>query len=226
MIQEDEPFRFIDAAAKETTVALTRANIRHGFIGGYTTSLIGGSRITEDIDVIVDSDPSEARNKLLQANARFTMTPSSKLVFSGGDDKPITVKLLRGGEGRQLKLPDANAVSLRSITANDLPGRVEETPIPIIAPSVLVLTKLKRWAFIADSTRPASTRKAVRDVKDIQVILTWLVNDGGLIDFEGYPEKPKHELLALVRKLYQMHTTTRPLLAATLSAEDLALISN
>jgi hypothetical protein len=66
----------------------------------------------------------------------------------------------------------------------------------------------------------------VRDIKDIQVILTWLGNDGSLIDFEGYPEKPKHELLALVRKLYQMHTTTRPLLAATLSAEDLALISN
>ncbi|CAG8892626.1 unnamed protein product [Penicillium egyptiacum] len=133
--------------------------------------LFGGSRMTEDIDVIVDSDPSEARNKLLQANARFTMTPSSKLVFSGGDNKPIAVELLRGGEGRQLKLPDANAVSLRSITANVLPGRVEETPIPIIAPSVLVLTKLKRWAFIANSTRPASTRKAVRDVKDIQVIL-------------------------------------------------------
>lgn len=46
-VQEDEPFRFIDAAAKETTVALTRANIRHGFMGGYATSLIGGLRMTE-----------------------------------------------------------------------------------------------------------------------------------------------------------------------------------
>ncbi|KAJ5867030.1 hypothetical protein N7534_001583 [Penicillium rubens] len=193
-VQEDEPFRFLDAAAKETTVALTRANIRHGFMGGYATSLIGGSRITEDIDVIVDSDPSEARNKLLQANACFTVTPSSKLVFSGGDDKPIPVELLRGGEGRQLKLPDANSVSLRSVTANVLPGRVEETPM--------------------------------RDVDDIKVILTWLVNDGSLIDFEGYLEQPKHELLAFVRKLYQMHTKIRPLLVATLSAEDLALISN
>ena len=33
------------------------------------------------------------------------------------------------------------------------------------------LTKLKRWAFIADSIRPASTRKAVRDIRDIEVIL-------------------------------------------------------
>jgi hypothetical protein len=65
---------------------------------------------------------------LLQANARFTITPSSKLVFSGGDNTPITVELLRGGEGRQLKLPDANTICLRFITANDLPGRVEETP--------------------------------------------------------------------------------------------------
>jgi hypothetical protein len=47
LVQEDEPFRFLDAAAKETTIALTRANIRHGFIGGYATSLIGGSRMTE-----------------------------------------------------------------------------------------------------------------------------------------------------------------------------------
>ncbi|KAI2793973.1 hypothetical protein POX_a00562 [Penicillium oxalicum] len=192
-VQEREPFRFLDAAAKETTVALTRANIRHGFIGRYATSLIGGSRMTEDIDVIVDSDPIEARNMLLQANARFTINPNNKLMFSGGDRTPITVEL-RGGEGRQLKLRDANTISLRSITANDLPGRVEETPM--------------------------------RDIKDIQVILTWLGNDGSLIDLEGYPEKPKHELLALVRKLYQMHTTTRPLLAVTLSAKDLALISN
>ena len=86
------------------------------------------ANLTQDIDVIVDSDPSEARNVLLQANARFTMTPSSKLVFSGEGDKSITVELLRGGEGRGLKLPDANAVSLRPITANDLPGRVGETP--------------------------------------------------------------------------------------------------
>lgn len=89
--------------------------------------MICETNLTQDIDVIVDSDPSEARNMLLQANTRFTMTPSSKLVFSGEGDKSITVELLRGGEGRQLKLPDANAVSLRSITANDLPRRVGKT---------------------------------------------------------------------------------------------------
>ena len=45
--QEEEPFRFLDVVAKEATVALTRANIRHGFMGGHAVSLIGGSRMTE-----------------------------------------------------------------------------------------------------------------------------------------------------------------------------------
>ena len=52
---------------------------------------------------------------LLQANAPFTINPNNKLMFSGGDRTPITVELLRGGEGRQLKLRDANTISLRSI---------------------------------------------------------------------------------------------------------------
>ncbi|KAJ5583115.1 hypothetical protein N7535_001735 [Penicillium sp. DV-2018c] len=211
----------LDAAAKETTAALTRANIRHGFMGGYATSLIGGSRMTQDVDVIVDSDPNEARSVLLQANARFTITPSNKLVFPGRNDTSIAVELLRGGEGKQLKLPDAKMISLRPITPNGLPGRVEETPSEYLC----VLLE-PAFAFIADSARPVSIIKAERGFEDIQVILTWLGNDGSLIDFEGYPEKPKHELLALVRKLYQMHTAIRPLLAVTLSADDLALISN
>lgn len=40
------PFRFLDAAAREVTTALARSHIRHGFIGGYATSLIGGVRMT------------------------------------------------------------------------------------------------------------------------------------------------------------------------------------
>ncbi|KAJ5550324.1 hypothetical protein N7461_005022 [Penicillium sp. DV-2018c] len=212
----------LDAAAKETTAALTRANIRHGFMGGYATSLIGGSRMTQDVDVIVDSDPNEARSVLLQANARFTITPSNKLVFPGRNDTSIAVELLRGGEGKQLKLPDAKMISLRPITPNGLPGRVEETPSEY-------LCVLLEPAFVNRPTNalkfpslhpPSSSSPNSRDRHSSPTPPV------PLIDFEGYPEKPKHELLALVRKLYQMHTAIRPLLAVTLSADDLALISN
>lgn len=41
-------FQTLDAAAQEVTTALKRANIRHGYIGGYATSVVGGiGRMTE-----------------------------------------------------------------------------------------------------------------------------------------------------------------------------------
>ncbi|KAG2016906.1 hypothetical protein GB937_006109 [Aspergillus fischeri] len=208
------PFQSLDVAAKETTTALARANIRHGFIGGYAVSLIGGMR---DLDIIVDADPSDARNLLLQAHSGFRLSQSSKLIFTGGEES-VVIELLRGGRDRQLKLPDANAVSIVSLTANDRPERIGNTPIPIVAPSVLVLTKIKRWSFLAESTRPQSIRKAESD--------GWLAGNELHMDFEGYPEKPKEELLSGVRKLYQMHAAIRPLLETTLDAENFALINN
>ena len=39
-------FNQLDIAAKEITVTLTDANIRHGFFGGYAVTLIGGVRFT------------------------------------------------------------------------------------------------------------------------------------------------------------------------------------
>ena len=40
-------FHELDIAAQMTTTTLTRAGIRHAFIGGYATSLLGGGRMTE-----------------------------------------------------------------------------------------------------------------------------------------------------------------------------------
>lgn len=51
---------------------------------------------------------------------------ANKLVFVSGEES-IAIELLRGGKNQQLKLPDANAVPILHITANDRPGRVEET---------------------------------------------------------------------------------------------------
>ncbi|KAJ5675031.1 uncharacterized protein N7477_004965 [Penicillium maclennaniae] len=188
----ENPFHCLDRAAKEAKTAFARAYIRHGYIGGYATSLIGGKRTTS----------------------------SNKLVFMSGD-RSTEIELLRGGKTQQLKLPDANTVSILSVTAKDQPGRVEETPIPIVAPSVLVPTKIKRWSFLADSTRPKSITKAARDVQDIEILLRWLAKNDLYIDFEGYPEKQEQEHLSGVRKLYQMHATIRLLLEITLKVESL-----
>jgi hypothetical protein len=66
--------------------------------------------------------------------------------------------------------------------------------VPIVTPPVLVLTKIKRWFTMAESTRPQSVRKAENDIRDINVLLDWLKRIIH-IDFEGYPEKPKRDLL-------------------------------
>ncbi|KAJ5908304.1 hypothetical protein N7495_000986 [Penicillium taxi] len=74
--------------------------------------------MTREIDLIVDAKPKEARSKLLEDN-RFTVTLGNRLVFSG-EGTTVKVELLRG-EGRQLKLPVASAVPLRSIDTGNLP---------------------------------------------------------------------------------------------------------
>ncbi|KEY83382.1 hypothetical protein BA78_8825 [Aspergillus fumigatus] len=90
-------FQSLDEAAKETTTALARANIRHGFIGGYAVSLI--ANLTQDIDIIVDADPSDARSLLLQAHSGLRLSQNNKLIFTGAEED-VVIELLRGGRDR------------------------------------------------------------------------------------------------------------------------------
>ncbi|KAI2722809.1 hypothetical protein CBS147332_3738 [Penicillium roqueforti] len=217
-------FDHLDTTAKEITAALTRGNCRHGFIGGYAVSLVGGMRMTDDVDILVDADPADVRNLLLQVPG-FQLSQSNNLVFTR-DQGTIRAEILRGGRNRPSRLPDASSVPLYHVSASDLPGRVGDVPIPIVHPSVLVLTKIKRWAFIAESTRPQSNRKARGDFEDITAILNWLARKNLRIYFTNYPEKSRDDLLSWVRKLYELHTTVRALLEITMEAQDFALIRN
>ena len=72
------------------------------------------------------------------------------------------------------------------------------TPVPIIAH---ILTKIKRWSFLAESSRPASQTKATHDLQDIEIILNWLKSNRFQIQFEDYPEKPKEDLQASVSQV-------------------------
>ncbi|KAJ9480970.1 hypothetical protein VN97_g12546 [Penicillium thymicola] len=217
-------FDRLDTAAKEITTALTRNQCRHGFIGGYAASLVGGARTTEDVDLIVDEDPANVRQMLLRVSG-FQLTRANNLVFMHGDDA-VKVEILRGGKTRQMKLPDANSVPLHYTSARTLLGCDGDTTIPIVHPSVLILTKIKRWHSLAESTRPQSVRKAGGDFEDMTVILLWLAENNLRIDFTAYPEKPKGELLPCFRKLYELHAITRSLLEVTMDARDFALICN
>ncbi|KAL2012784.1 hypothetical protein VTN00DRAFT_309 [Thermoascus crustaceus] len=95
-----------------------------------------------------------------------------------------------------------------------------------VHPSILVLTKIKRWMHIADSTRPASAQKAINDFRDIEVILRWLSERNMCLDFTAYPEKPKEDLMPGFHMMYSRFTQMRHLLDATMAEEDLALVKS
>ncbi|KIY51100.1 hypothetical protein FISHEDRAFT_13958, partial [Fistulina hepatica ATCC 64428] len=71
--------------------------------------------------------------------------------------------------------------------------------VPILHPSVLILTKLKRWCRIYYSSRPKSQMKAASDNQDIRFIIYWMADKQITIDFDKYQGRPRAELVDLVR---------------------------
>lgn len=78
------------------------------------------------------------------------------------------------------------------------------TVIQILHPSVLILTKLKRWAMNCDSTRPKTVQKSDSDKFDLDFMIFWLHDKELLIDFDSYIGKTKPALLSYVGK-YREH---------------------
>ncbi|KAG4269312.1 hypothetical protein FPRO04_14762, partial [Fusarium proliferatum] len=73
--------------------------------------------------------------------------------------------------------------------------------IPILHPSVLVLTKLKRSSQYIGSTRPQSVVKLYSDVRDIVYLLHWLQDHYMKIDFINYDSATPERLYDAVRNM-------------------------
>lgn len=78
------------------------------------------------------------------------------------------------------------------------------TGLPILHPSVLVLTKLKRWANIQDSTHPTTKAKALTDIQDIKFLVNWLFRRDLTINVSSY-HSAKPERLYQALKVYHEH---------------------
>ena len=72
--------------------------------------------------------------------------------------------------------------------------------VPVLHPSILILTKLKRWATTVESTRPKTKEKNAADAADIEWMIIWLAGNNLKIRFEEYAGKTKEDLLPLIRK--------------------------
>ncbi|KAF9559778.1 hypothetical protein CPC08DRAFT_637319 [Agrocybe pediades] len=71
--------------------------------------------------------------------------------------------------------------------------------IPILHPSVLILTKMKRWAHSCESTFPKTVLKNASDQADLEFMIVWLAANDMQIEFELYQGKTKEQLLDIVR---------------------------
>ncbi|PGH04536.1 hypothetical protein AJ79_07062 [Helicocarpus griseus UAMH5409] len=109
---------------------LDMANKRHGFLGGYDFSLLGGTRTTTDVDALVGEDPHRIREILLAADKRLSVSHRNKLELG----LLIVIELLRGGADAQLKLPDPNNVPLMHINPSEVEsGRLNRKGDPYVA---------------------------------------------------------------------------------------------
>lgn len=75
--------------------------------------------------MIIDADPVNTQNLLLQANPSFEVTQANKLVFVN-EANVTTIELLRGGQTQQLKLPEASSAPLHEVTHKELLGWIED----------------------------------------------------------------------------------------------------
>ncbi|KAF5602205.1 uncharacterized protein FSUBG_7880 [Fusarium subglutinans] len=209
-------------AAQAFSRILTNHSIEHAFIGGFALNVLGSDSETVDIDVEVAMDhvkPNEVRPRLLQllrADQRFIIS-NLKLFFVDQWDLRVPIETLARGT---LGLPRRFLV-LR-------PG---DRSIPILHPSVLILTKMKRSCQYIGSTRPQSVVKFSSDVRDIAYLLQWLQDHGMKIDFINYDAVSPERLYDSVRKMRahwssKGEITTVQMLDDVLEESDKATIMN
>ena len=72
--------------------------------------------------------------------------------------------------------------------------------IEVLHPGVLILTKMKRWYHNLDSTRPKTMLKNRSDRRDLDYLVSWLVENQMTIEFELYQGKTKDDLLKFVKR--------------------------
>lgn len=102
--------------------------------------------------------------------------------------------------------------------------------VPILHPSILILTKLQRWRHIHTSTQPKTKVKAASDSNDIEFLIRWMSKERVLIAFDRYEGKSRVDLLKMVRiywdrKAYEGSTEIIEVLKTIMMADDVQEIT-
>ncbi|THH16517.1 hypothetical protein EW146_g4136 [Bondarzewia mesenterica] len=166
-----------------------------------------------DIDVLIETknvDLMSLRDQLAELDSRFAQA-GIKLYFVKQTDENMT------GDELVSKRKDNVLIETLSAGTLGLPVVAEPTykvttyrarffqvllprkailklrlhlAIPILHPSILILTKFKRWSMNYASTRPKTMQKNLSDRSDIEYLTYWLEERGIKIrfDYDKYME--------------------------------------
>ncbi|KAK4863483.1 hypothetical protein LT330_002261 [Penicillium expansum] len=173
-------FIHLHAAATTLTNILRCERISHIFIGGYATGLLGGGegRVTEDIDLIVEKNCC----KLLLQYPNITESRDNRLVYHHhGTKVHIDMEVM----GTAPWVPNPRTTKVYTVAPTDCPRRQLISMIPILHPSILLLTKLLPWKEADQATRAAQHTRSRTGFMDIRTILQWLADKKSRIDFSG-----------------------------------------
>ncbi|KAJ5116604.1 hypothetical protein N7456_000952 [Penicillium angulare] len=198
----ESKFDHLDAAAKALTDVLRVARISHSFIGGYAATLLGGNRLTQDVDVLVDRQCFDT----LLSSSVFTKTPDGRLAFHYmGKEVPIDLHVGVGHNARDscwnfIKPKDGSEDQL-TINGGDMQARPilyeDSTKIAVLQPVFLLYTKLLAWAKSELSTRKEKNDLNEVNMEDVITILNWLQRKRILIELHGWSIKTRERYLWL-----------------------------
>ncbi|EWC47976.1 hypothetical protein DRE_02858 [Drechslerella stenobrocha 248] len=97
-------------AALELSAVLTNINVAHAIIGATALALLGSTRLTRDVDVLVDSPGPQVRSAILNSSRYFAEREDSSFIYTNAETRvTVPVGILEHGEGTTLKLPDLSS---------------------------------------------------------------------------------------------------------------------
>ncbi|KAI0062296.1 hypothetical protein BV25DRAFT_1991595 [Artomyces pyxidatus] len=191
-------------AASVFSKHLNELGYRHAYIGGFAWSLLGSTRPTE-INVLIevtDVDIPTLREKIAQLDSHFARAGIKFYFVKEPQPELQEDELVRVSRHNvMIETLQTGRIGLPTTAGPTYLVPHEETgeSFAILHPSVLILTKLKRWAQNHDSTRPKTVLKNKSDQNDLDYIIYWLAENHLPIGFDDYQGKGKDELLGFVR---------------------------
>ncbi|KAI5900322.1 uncharacterized protein SCHCODRAFT_02607620 [Schizophyllum commune H4-8] len=188
---------------------LDAEGFKHVFIGGFACAVLGSTRPTEDIDILIETEGRsiiELRNRMVDLDERLARSGMKLYFVRKMPASPQSSQSTQDGAADDIVKNSRGNVLVETVAAGTLglpiiAGPVyqdENYKLKILHPSVLPLTKLGRWTRMRGRTRPKSQLKFRTDEQDIMLLIHLLADLNlklGIADYEG---KTRAEILRLV----------------------------